>query len=237
MKLQQLYSLTRQAIDEYQLIQEGDRIAIGISGGKDSLTLLYALAGLRHFYPRHFEIEAITVDLGIETMDFTPIEKLCRTLDVKYSIIPTEINKIVFEIRKETNPCSLCAKLRKGALNNAALKLNCNLIAYAHHRDDIIETLFMSLFFEGRINTFKPKTFLDQTKLSVIRPMIFLTESDIIGFQNRYQLPVVKNRCPADGFTRREEMKNLLKKLNKQYPGVKDRIFTSVKNYLYSEEQ
>ncbi|MGN0161235.1 MAG: tRNA 2-thiocytidine biosynthesis TtcA family protein [Lachnospiraceae bacterium] len=237
MKLQQLYSLTRQAVDQYELIQEGDRIAVGISGGKDSLTLLYALAGLKRFYPKKFEIEAITVDLGIDGMDFTPIQSLCEELQVHYTIVSTEIKKIVFDVRKEENPCSLCAKLRKGALNDAALKLNCNVVAYAHHKDDIIETLLMSLFFEGRIHTFEPKTYLDQTGLTVIRPLMLLSESDVIGFQNKYQLPVVKNLCPADGFTKREEMKVLLKELSKKYPGVKDRIFTSVRNYLYSDEQ
>lgn len=237
MKLQQLYSLTRQAVDQYELIQEGDRIAVGISGGKDSLTLLYALAGLKRFYPKKFEIEAITVDFGIDGMDFTPIQSLCEELQVHYTIVSTEIKKIVFDVRKEENPCSLCAKLRKGALNDAALKLNCNVVAYAHHKDDIIETLLMSLFFEGRIHTFEPKTYLDQTGLTIIRPLMLLSESDVIGFQNKYQLPVVKNLCPADGFTKREEMKVLLKELSKKYPGVKDRIFTSVRNYLYSDEQ
>lgn len=230
MKLQQLLSLTRKAVDEYGLIDEGDRIAVGISGGKDSLTMLYALAGLRRFYPNHFEIEAITVDLGMEGMDFSPVAQLCKELDVNYTIVPSDINEIVFGIRKEENPCSLCAKLRKGAFNDAAEKLECNKVAYAHHRDDIIETFLMSLMFEGRIHTFSPKTYLDRMKLTVIRPLMFVDEANVIGFRNKYDLPVVKNRCPADGFTKREEMKQLVKELQHQYPGFKERVFTAILN-------
>lgn len=230
MKLQQLLSLTRKAVDEYGLIEDGDRIAVGISGGKDSLTLLYALSGLRRFYPKHFELEAITVDLGIKGMDFTPVAELCHELQVNYTIIPTDINEIVFGIRKEENPCSLCAKLRKGAFNDAAEKLDCNKVAYAHHRDDIIETFLMSLIFEGRIHTFSPKTYLDRMKLTVIRPLMFVAEADVKGFRNKYHLPVVKNLCPADGFTKREEMKQLIKTLQNQYPGFKEHVFTAILN-------
>lgn len=230
MKLQQLLSYTRKAVDEYKLIDEGDKIAVGISGGKDSLTMLYALAGLRRFYPNKFDIEAITVSLGIEGMDFTPIKELCRELDVNYTIVETDINEIVFDVRKEQNPCSLCAKLRKGAFNDAALKLGCNKIAYAHHKNDIIETFIMSLFFEGRIHTFSPKTFLDKTGLTLIRPLIFVEEADVIGFQNKYTLPIVKNLCPADGFTKREEIKQLIKSLNHQFPGMKEKVFTAILN-------
>lgn len=230
MKLQQLLSLTRKAVDEYGLIDEGDKIAVGISGGKDSLTMLYALAGLRRFYPNHFEIEAITVNLGIEGMDFTPVADLCRELNVNYTIVSSDIYEIVFGIRKEENPCSLCAKLRKGAFNDAAEKLGCNKVAYAHHKDDIIETFLMSLMFEGRIHTFSPKTYLDRTKLTVIRPLMFIDEANVIGFRNKYNLPIVKNLCPADGFTKREDMKQLVKSLNSTYPGFKERIFTAIIN-------
>ncbi len=230
MKLQQLLSLTRKAVDEYNLIDEGDCIAVGISGGKDSLAMLYALSGLRRFYPKHFEIEAITVDLGIPGMDFTPIVELCNELKVHYTIVPTDINKIVFEIRKEENPCSLCAKLRKGAFNDAAEKLGCNKVAYAHHKDDILETFLMSLIFEGRIHTFSPKTYLDRMKMTVIRPLMFVDEANVIGFRNKYQIPVVKNQCPADGFTKREEIKQLVKRLQSQYPGFKERAFSAIIN-------
>lgn len=242
MKLQQLYSYTRKAIDDYQLIAEGDTIAVGISGGKDSLTLLYALAGLRHFYPLPFKIIAVTVDLGYDNFDFTEIEKLCQKLDVPYHIIHTQIAQILFEERKETSPCSLCAKMRKGALNQAIKELGCNKIAYAHHMDDVIETVFLSMIFEGRFYTFPPKTYLDDSALTVIRPMIYIPEANVKGFQHKYELPVVKNPCPADGNTKREYVKNLIRQMNLDHPGVKTRLFHAIQQgnipgWLPSEER
>ena len=212
------------------MIKDGDKIAVGISGGKDSLTLLYALQGLRRFYPARFDIEAITVSAGIDGMDFTPVQELCNELNVNYTIINTDIYDIVYNIRKETNPCALCAKLRKGAFNDKAKELGCNKIAYAHHKDDVIETLLMSLFLEGRVHTFSPITYLDRTGLTLIRPLIYIDEADVIGFKNKYNLPVVKNLCPADGETKREYAKQLLKNLNKDIPGVRERIFTAILN-------
>ena len=179
MKLQRLLSLVRQAIDQYHMIEEGDHIAIGISGGKDSLTLLWGLAYLQRFYPKQFSLSAITVDMGIDTMDLEPIKALCQEFQVSYEIVPTEIGKILFDIRKETNPCSLCAKLRKGALNQKALEMGCNKIAYAHHKDDLIETAMMSLLYEGRFYAFSPVTHLDRTDLKVIRPLMFVSEADV----------------------------------------------------------
>lgn len=164
MKLQQLLSYTRKAVDDYQMIEEGDKIAVGVSGGKDSLTLLYALKGLQRFYPKHFELLAVTVNLGFENCDLAEIKKLCENLDVPYHVIDTEIADIIFQVRKEENPCSLCAKMRKGALNTAVKELGCNKVAYAHHRDDIIETMLLSLLFEGRFYAFSPKTFLDRMR-------------------------------------------------------------------------
>ena len=228
MKLQRLLSLIRQAVDQYEMIEEGDHIAIGISGGKDSLTLLWGLAHLQKFYPKHFSLSAITVDMGIDTMNLEPIKALCQEVQVPYEIVPTEIGKILFDIRKETNPCSLCAKLRKGALNNKALEMGCNKIAYAHHKDDLIETAMMSLLYEGRFYAFSPVTHLDRTDLTVIRPLMFVSEADVKGFRNKYQLPVCKNPCPMDGHTRREYVKNLIHTLNMENPGVKDRLFRAV---------
>lgn len=228
MKLQRLLSLIRQAVDQYEMIEEGDHIAIGISGGKDSLTLLCGLAHLQKFYPKHFSLSAITVDMGIDTMNLEPIKALCQEIQVPYEIVPTEIGKILFDIRKETNPCSLCAKLRKGALNNKALEMGCNKIAYAHHKDDLIETAMMSLLYEGRFYAFSPVTHLDRTDLTVIRPLMFVSEADVKGFRNKYQLPVCKNPCPMDGHTRREYVKNLIHTLNMENPGVKDRLFRAV---------
>ncbi len=230
MKLQQLLSHTRKAVDEYQMIQEGDHIAVGISGGKDSLTLLYALHGLKRFYPNKFELSAITVDLGYDQCDFTPIEELCREMDVPYRVVKTDIAQILFEERKEKNPCSLCAKMRKGALNQAVKEMGCNKIAYAHHKDDIIETMILSLFFEGRFYSFSPKTYLDRMELTVIRPIMFVDEADVIGFKNKYDLPVVKSACPVDGYTKRQYAKELLADLNRQYPGIKQRMFTAILN-------
>ena len=228
MKLQRLLSLIRQAVDQYEMIEEGDHIAIGISGGKDSLTLLWGLAHLQKFYPKHFSLSAITVDMGIDTMNLEPIKALCQEIQVPYEIVQTEIGKILFDIRKETNPCSLCAKLRKGALNNKALEMGCNKIAYAHHKDDLIETAMMSLLYEGRFYAFSPVTHLDRTDLTVIRPLMFVSEADVKGFRNKYQLPVCKNPCPMDGHTRREYVKNLIHTLNMENPGVKDRLFRAV---------
>lgn len=228
MKLQRLLSLTRQAIDAYHMIDSGDHIALGLSGGKDSLTLLYALANLKRFYPSSFQLSAITVDLGLGNLNLEPAKTLCQQFSVPYRIVPTEIGKILFDIRKESNPCSLCAKLRKGALNRAAKDLGCNKVAYAHHRDDIIETMMLSLLYEGRFYAFSPYTYLDRMDLTVIRPLMFVTEPEVIGFQHKYQLPVCKNPCPMDGHTKREYVKNLTKRLERENPGAKNRMFRAI---------
>ena len=203
MKLQQLMSYTRRAVDDYQLIENNDHIAIGISGGKDSLSLLHSLAGLRRFYPNKFTLSAIMVNLGFDGMDLSKISALCRQLEVPFYEVKSEIGKIIFEDRKESNPCSLCAKMRKGALNTKAKELGCNKVAYAHHKDDFVETVLLSLIFEGHFYVFPPKTYLDRMDLTVIRPFLYVDERDIIGFCHKYDLPVQKNPCPADGHTKR----------------------------------
>lgn len=228
MTLQQLYSYTRRAIEQYHMIDDGDKIAIGISGGKDSLTLLYALSGLRRFYPNKFEIEAITVDLGLGIQNLSKIQELCEQLNVNYHIVKTEIGEIIFNQRKESNPCSLCATMRKGALNSKAKELGCNKIAYAHHKDDIIETMFLSLIYEGRFYCFSPSIYLERMELKVIRPMMFVEEHRVIAFMNKYELPVAKNPCPVDGHTKREYVKQLIKNIENDNPGVKERFFTSI---------
>lgn len=230
MKIQRLLSLTRKAVDAYGLIDDGDKIAIGISGGKDSLALLYALEGLMKFYPKKFEIQAVTVDLGFESFDLSPVKALCNQLSVPYRIVSTDIGKIVFEYHQESSPCSLCAKLRKGALNQAALDLGCNKVAYGHHKNDIVETMLLSLLYEGRFYSFSPKTYLDKTKLTLIRPLLYVDEADLIGFSNKYQLPVCKNPCPADGFTKREYVKNITKSLEQDIPGVRQQMFHAILN-------
>lgn len=232
MKLQQVLSYTRKAIDDYQMIQDNDKIAVGISGGKDSLTLLYALHGLKRFYPKTFDIHAVTVDLGFDNLNLEKIRELCRELEVEYTIVRTDIAKIIFQDRRESNPCSLCAKMRKGALNDAIKAAGCNKVAYAHHKDDMVETMLLSLIFEGRFHTFSPVTYLDRTDITVIRPLLYMNEMDVVGFVNKYNLPVVKSPCPADGNTKREYVKNLLKQLNTENPGVKQRMFTAIQRGL-----
>lgn len=230
MKLQQVMSYIRRAVDDYHMIEEGDKIAIGISGGKDSLTLLYGLHGLMRFYPKHFSIHAVTVDLGFDNLNLDKIKLLCEELEVPYSIVKTDIGKIIFQDRKESNPCSLCAKMRKGALNDAMKAAGCNKIAYAHHKDDMVETMLMSLIYEGRLHTFSPVTYLDRMDLKVIRPLMYMSEADVIGFVHKYDIPVVKSPCPVDGYTKREYVKNLLRELNLENPGVKERMFTAIQN-------
>ena len=230
MKLQKLLSYTRRAVDDYHMIAPGDRIAVGISGGKDSLTLLYALHGLKRFYPHPFQLQAITVDLGFPGFDLSRIQELCRQMDIGYTIVKSEIGQIIFEERKESNPCSLCAKMRKGAFNEKARELGCNKVAYAHHRDDVIETMLLSLIYEGRFYSFSPYTYLDRMDLTVIRPLLYVPEADIIGFQHLMDLPVSKSPCPADGYTRREYAKQLLRQLNQDNPGVKERMFSAILN-------
>lgn len=230
MKIQQLLSYVRRAIDDYQMISEGDKIAIGISGGKDSLTLLCAMKQLQKFYPKHFDLYAVTVDLGFGNLDLEKIRQMCQELEVPYHIIQTDIGKIIFEDRKEQNPCSLCAKMRKGALNQAMKDLGCNKIAYAHHRDDVISTMFLSMLYEGRMHTFQPVTYLDRMEMTVIRPLIYVKEVDVIGFVNKYELPVVKSPCPADKHTKREYVNQLVAQLNRENPGVKDRIFAAIQS-------
>ena len=225
MKLQQVLSYVRKAIDDYDMIQDGDKIAIGISGGKDSLCLLYALQALRRFYPKKFDIVAVTVDLGFNNLNLDKIKELCVNLNVEYEIVKTDIAKIVFDDRKETNPCSLCAKMRKGALNEAMKAVGCNKIAYAHHKDDIIETFLMSLIYEGRISCFQPVTNLDRTGIIQIRPMLYIHERTIDNFVTRQNLPVLHNRCPVDKYTKREEIKKLVYDLSATYPDLKERVF------------
>ena len=232
MKLQQLYSHTRKALEDYGMIAEGDKIAVGISGGKDSLAMLYALSGIRRFYPLPFELFAVTVDLGFENLNLDKIADLCGKLEVPYHIVKTDIGKIIFEDRKETSPCSLCAKMRKGALNQAMKELGCGKVAYAHHRDDVVETMLLSLIYEGRFHCFAPVTYLDRMDMTVIRPLIYVQESDVIGFVNRYDVPVVKSPCPANGHTKREYAHLLLQQLNRENPGVKERMFHAVQELV-----
>ena len=237
MDLQRLTTLLRKSIQRYGMIAEGDGIAVGLSGGKDSLCLLMGLAALRKFYPIPFTLHAIHVDVGagMPPEAIAAMADFCSSLDVPFHHVKTDIYQIVFEERKEKNPCSLCAKMRKGALNAKALELGCRKIAYAHHKDDFIETLMMNLLMEGRCECFPPVTQLDKTGLQVIRPMLLVDERDVIGFTRRHELPVVKNPCPADGETRREDVKQFIRDSRSQFPNIRQSLFSAVTG-LFKEE-
>ena len=216
------------AIKDYELIREGDKIAVCISGGKDSLALLSALSEMRRFYPKKYEVVAITVDMGFEGMDYSPIADFCKAKNVEYIIEKTEIAKIIFDVRKEPNPCSLCAKMRRGSLHAAAQAAGCNKVALGHHYDDAVETFMMNLFNEGRIGCFSPVTYLDRKDITLIRPLIYAPENYISGFARRFELPIVQNRCPEDKRTKREYIKNLVWQLERENPGFKTRLFTAM---------
>ena len=220
--MQKLMGLMRRCIEDYNMISPGDRIAVGVSGGKDSLVLLKLLAGLREYM--NFEVEAITIDMGLG-MDYSGIEAMCREVGVPYTIVKTEIAPIIFDYRKEKNPCSMCSKMRRGALNQALLDRGLNKLALGHHYDDAVETFVMNLLFEGRIGCFQPVTKLDRTGIIQIRPMLYIHEKTVDSFAKRYELPVVENRCPVDKQTKREEVKGLVYKLSSDYPDLKERIF------------
>ena len=229
--MQKMLSYVRRAVDQYHMIEDGDVIAVGVSGGKDSLALLATFTNLRRFYPKKFVLKAITLEMGYEEMDFTPVAELCKKLDVEYITRQTDIKTIVFDIRQEENPCSLCAKMRRGALNDTAKQCGCNKVALGHHYDDVIETVMMSLLYEGRFNCFLPMTYLNRRDITVIRPMIYAPEAYIKSLVRRLELPVVHNPCPADGNTKREEIKQLIRTLEHQNHGVRQRIFGAVQRY------
>lgn len=228
MDMRRVLSYVRRAVDDYEMIREGDRIAVGVSAGKDSLTLLCALAEMRRFYPKKYEVVAITVDMGFPGADFSAIAALCESLNVPYRVVKTDISTIIFDIRKEKNPCSLCAKMRRGALHNAAKEMGCAAVALGHHFDDVVDTFMLNLFFEGRIGCFQPVTYLTRTELRLIRPMLYMPEKDVRYFANKEKLPVIKSPCPADGNTERAEMKQLLTDLEHRYKGLRYRLFGAI---------
>lgn len=222
--MQRLTGLLRRCVEDYQMIREGDRIGVGVSGGKDSLVLLVLMAELRKYNQNAFDLEAITVDMGMD-MDYSGVEALCKSLDVPFHLVKTQIAPIIFEHRKEKNPCSMCSKMRRGALNQALLDLGLNKLALGHHYDDAVETFMMSLLFEGRISCFQPVTDLDRTGIIQIRPMLYIHEKTVDSFSQKHNLPVVRNRCPVDKQTKREEIKGLIYQLSATYPDLKERIF------------
>ena len=227
--MNKILSYVRRCVEDYDMIQAGDRVAVGVSGGKDSLVLLVALARLREFYPKPFTVEAFTLDMGHvdggEGMDFSGVAQLCREMDVPFTLMESEIHHIIFDLRKEKNPCSMCAKMRRGALHNALKDRGITKIALGHHFDDAVETFFLSLFYEGRLSCFWPVTYLDRTGITQIRPLLYCGEGMIRNAAERNHLPVVFNPCPADGNTKRQEIKVLIHTRDKQYPGLKSRVF------------
>ena len=222
--MQRLVGLVRRCAEDYDMIKPGDRIGVGVSGGKDSLALLVLLAELKKYNHKPFELEAVTVDLGFG-MDFSGIENLCKELSVPFNLVRTQIAPVIFEYRQEKNPCSMCAKMRRGAINQTLLERGLNKLALGHHYDDAVETFMMSLLYEGRISCFQPVTDLDRTGIIQIRPMLYLHEQTVDNFANRLQLPVIQNRCPVDKRTKREEIKKLVYELSARYPDLKERVF------------
>ena len=232
--MQKLMGLVRRCVDDYNMIEAGDKIAVGVSGGKDSLVLLVLLAGLREYFNKPFELEAITIDMGLG-MDYSGVETLCREIGVPYTIVKTDIADIVFNQRGEENPCSLCAKMRRGALNQAIKERGFNKLALGHHYDDAVETFLMSLLFEGRISCFQPVTNLDRTGIIQIRPMLYIHERTVDNFAVRQNLPVLENRCPVDKTTKRAEIKELIYTLSQTYPDLKERIFGAMQRFPLPE--
>lgn len=228
--MQHIMGLVRRCIEDYDMIRDGDRIAVGVSGGKDSLALLDAMARMRDYFPKKYHLEAITLDLGFGGMDFTPVENFCREADIPFTLIETQIKQIVFDYRKEKNPCSMCAKMRRGALNKAAVANGCNKVALGHHFDDAVETFLMSLLYEGRISCFQPVTELDRSGITQIRPLLYVGEKKIKSYAEA-NLPVVHNTCPADKHTQREEVKELIADLAKKYPDLKTKVFGAMQRF------
>ena len=228
MDVKELYDFTgcvRRAVDDYGMINEGDRVAVGVSGGKDSMLLLAALRQLQSYYPKHFELGAITIELGFEGMDFTPVKRFCEERGIEYTCVKTDIKEVVFDVRQEDNPCSLCAKMRRGALNNTLRERGMNKLALGHHFDDAVETFMMSLLFEGRLSCFQPVTYLDRSGVTQIRPLIYAGEQRIANLAAALELPIVENPCPQDKTSKRYEIKQLLKSMCGEYPDMKTKVF------------
>lgn len=234
MNTQKLLSYMRQCIQKYNMIDENDKIAVGLSGGKDSYTLLKGLYELQKFYPKHFQLCAIYVNLGIDNNHSSAMimQEYCNKINIPFYCVDTDIYSIVFEERREKNPCALCAKMRKGALNEKALELNCNKIAYAHHKDDFIETSILSLMFEGHYYCFPPVTHLDKTGLTLIRPMFYINEWEIRGYSIKEEFPIINNPCPADKNTKREVVKKYIKDSESTFPDIRKNLTAALTHYF-----
>ncbi len=228
MDIDRFTGFVRRCVDDYGMLESGDCVAVGVSGGKDSLALLASLSHLRRFHPSCFGLRAVTIDMGFPDMDFAPINQLCGELDVPYTVIKTDIREVIFEIRKEENPCSLCSKMRRGALNDAIVAIGCNKLALGHHFDDAVETFLMSLMFEGRLNCFKPVTYMSRANVTQIRPMLYVAEEAVESLVKALCLPVVLTTCPEDKASKRREVKTLIASLSAGYPDLKNKIFGAI---------
>lgn len=219
----------RKALREYNMIENGDKIAVGVSGGKDSLTLLMALKNLQMYYDKTFDFIAVSINPNFDFFDINLIENFCNSLSIPLIIENSHSKEIVFDIRKEKNPCSLCANLRRGILNSIAIRENCNKIALGHNEDDVIETFILSLFYNGNVHTFAPKSYMDRSKITVIRPLIYLSEKDIKSFINRNKIAVMNKCCPMDGNSKRENIKEMISDLQKNIPNIKSNLYGAIK--------
>ena len=227
--MQSILSYVRKAIDDYNMISDGDRIAVGLSGGKDSTTLLIGLKNLQRFYPKKFELVAVSINPGFEEFNSELLSNLCNKLDVKFIEEKSHIKEIVFNIRKEKNPCSLCANLRRGIINSVALRENCNKIALGHNEDDVLETFFLNLLYGGSINTFAPSSYMDRSKITLIRPLIYAPEKYIRSFVKRNNIEVMPKVCPIDGVSKREDMKKLIFDLQEDIPNIRANLYGAIK--------
>lgn len=238
--MKKILSRVRKAVDDYGMINDGDKIAVGVSGGKDSLTLLCAMAALKRFYPKKFEVVGISLDMGFEGTDYSGVKALCDELGIEYVVKKTDIAEVIFDVRQEKNPCSLCAKMRRGGVNDLAVEMGCNKVALGHHNEDVLETFFLSLFYEGRLNSFSPLTYLSRVNVHVIRPMVYVPEAEIRGYAKRSELPIVHNPCPMDGKSKREDMKDFIREKTKQDKFFKTKIMhaiqTGLPNWVVDEE-
>ena len=227
--MQKILGQMRKAVEEFHMIEEGDRIAVALSGGKDSITLLMALKNLQRFYPKKFELIAITVNPGFEFFDTSILYDICKEIDIELVVAESHIKEIVFDIRKEKNPCSLCANLRRGILNTTAIEHNCNKIALGHNEDDVLETFLMNVLYTGNISTFAPVSYMDRSKMTLIRPLIYVSEKQTNSFIKRKEITIMPKACPMDGYSKREEIKQLLYNLSKQIPHVRANMYGAIK--------
>ncbi len=227
--MQKILGYMRKAIDEFNMIEKGDKIAVAVSGGKDSFTMLLGLKNLQRFYPKKFEIIAVSINPGFEFFNSNLIKNFCKEIQVPFYEEHSHAKEIVFDIRKEKNPCSLCANLRRGALNTIAIKEGCNKIALGHNEEDVLETFLLNLFYTGSINTFSPVSYMDRSKITLIRPMIYTPEKYIQNFVKREKIEVLPKNCPMDGFSKREDMKNLIKSFQKDLPYIRSNLYGAIK--------